>query len=154
MVKFNDLSVELISLIFSFLQSDKAQLHNLALSTRLFRDIAQRFIIRNASVSHSVNGSRTKLLLRTLAERPDLVKHVHRLELDLLREDIHWPEEQNTIYQITRRLTNLREFCYLSRDYKVWYVPPRFSLCISQSTAVQFAREERIGAKNRSLDLS
>ena len=121
MTQFKDLSVDLIYVIFSHLQSDKAQLRSLALSSRLFRDIAQKFIVRNASISHSINGSRTNLFLRTLRERPDLVAHVHRLELDLLREDIHWPEEQQNIHQITRLLTNLRELCYLSRDYKVWH---------------------------------
>jgi hypothetical protein len=119
--KFNDLSVDLVYVIFSHLQSDGIELRNLALTCRLFRDIAQRFIVRNASISHSVHGSRTKLFLRTLTDRPDLVVHVHRLELNLLREDIHWPEEQQTINQITRQLTNLREFCYLSRDYKAWH---------------------------------
>lgn len=118
---FNDLSVDLVYVIFSYLQSEKAQLRNLALTCQTFRQIAQRFIVRDASISHSVNGSRTKLFLRTLIDRPDLVVHVHRLELDLLREDIHWPEEQQTIHKITRLLTNLREFCYLSRDYKAWH---------------------------------
>ncbi|KAK3208746.1 hypothetical protein GRF29_77g1847263 [Pseudopithomyces chartarum] len=121
MAKFNDLSVDLVYVIFSHLQSDKLQLHWLALSCRLFRDISQRFMVRNASISHSIRGSRTQLFLRTLTERPDLVAHVHRLELDLLREDVHWPEEQQTIHQLTRLLTNLREFCYLSSDYKVWH---------------------------------
>lgn len=121
MAKFNDLSVDLVYVIFSHLQSEGADLCNLALTCRLFRDIAQRFIVRNACISHSVRGSRNKLLLRTLLDRPDLVVHVHRLELNLLREDIHWPEEQQTINQITRQLTNLREFCYLSHDYKAWH---------------------------------
>lgn len=121
MAKFKDLSIDLIYVIFSYLQSDKVQLRYLALSSRLFRDIAQRYIVRDASISHSMNGSRTALFLRTLRERPDLVAHVHRLELDLLREDVHWPEEQQNIHQISRLLTNLREFCYLSRDYKVWH---------------------------------
>ena len=121
MAKFNDLSIDLIYVIFSHLQSDRLQLHWLALSSRLFRDVAQRFIVRNASISHSIRGSRTQLFLRTLTERPDLVAHVHRLELNLLREDIHWPEEQQTICQLTRLLTNLREFCYLSGDYKIWH---------------------------------
>ncbi|KAL1603515.1 hypothetical protein SLS60_005102 [Paraconiothyrium brasiliense] len=118
---FSDLSVDLVYVIFSHLWLEKIDLCNLALTCRPFRDIAQRFLVRDTSISHSVNGSRTKLFLRTLMERPDLVVHVHRLELDLLREDIHWPEEQQTIHQITRLLTNLRDFCYLSRDYKAWH---------------------------------
>ncbi|KAF1969235.1 hypothetical protein BU23DRAFT_557909 [Bimuria novae-zelandiae CBS 107.79] len=118
---FSDLSVDLIYVIFSHLQSDQAELHSLALSCRQFRDIAQRFMVRDASITHSIKGSRAKLFLRTLLKRPDLVSHVHRLKFDLLREDIHWPEEQQIIHQITRRLTNLREFCYLSRDYKFWH---------------------------------
>lgn len=121
MARFNELSVDLLYVIFSHLQSDKVVLHNLSLSSRLFRDVAQRFLVRNVKISHSLNGSRTKLFLRTLNARPDLISNVHRLELDLLREDIHWPEEQQNIHQITRRLTNLREFCYSSRDYKIWH---------------------------------
>lgn len=121
MAKFNDLSVDLVYVIFSHLQSDKSSLHNLSLTCRPFRSIAQRFLVRTASISHSTHGSRTKLFLRTLTTRPDLTIHVHRLQLDLLREDIHWPEEQQTIHQITRLLTNLREFIYLSRDYKAWH---------------------------------
>lgn len=121
MAGLKDLNVDLLYVIFSHLQSDKRQLHDIALSCRLFRDIAQRFIVRDVTLSHSPMHSRTKLFLRTLEERPDLTVQVHCLRFDLLREDIHWPEEQHVISRITRLLTNLREFCYLSRDYKPWH---------------------------------
>ncbi|KAF2682532.1 hypothetical protein K458DRAFT_419946 [Lentithecium fluviatile CBS 122367] len=121
MTGFCELSVDLLYVIFSHLQSDKSTLLDIALTCRIFRDISQRFIVRDVTLTHSPTLSRSTLFLRTLQERPDLIAHVHRLELDLLREDIHWPEQQNNITLIARLLTNLRDFCYLSRDYKAWH---------------------------------
>ncbi|KAF1951949.1 hypothetical protein CC80DRAFT_508571 [Byssothecium circinans] len=128
MASLHDLSVDLLYVIFSHIQSDKRLLHDAALSCRLFRDVAQRFFVRDVTISHSATCSRTKLFLRTMEERPDLVAHVHRLELDLLREEIHWPEEQHNIKRITDLLTNLREFRYSSRDYKIWHYEAPFPL--------------------------
>jgi hypothetical protein len=128
MAVFQDLSVDLIYIIISHLQSDKASLQHISLSCRLLRDISQRFIVRHVTLAHSPTISKSKLFLRTLEERPDLRAHVHRLELDLLREDAHWPEEQNNVNLLTRLLTNLREFRYLSRDYKSWHYSLPFPL--------------------------
>lgn len=128
MARFQDLSVDLLYVIFSYLQTDKGLLQNVALSSRLLRDVSQRFIVRNVTITHNPTLSRSKLFLRTLQERPDLTAHVHRLEIDLLRETVHWPEEVDTIHQVARLLTNLREFSYLSRDYKVWHYELPFPL--------------------------
>jgi len=128
MARFQDLSVDLLYVIVSHLHSDNSLLRDVALSCRLFRDVSQRFIVRDAIVSYSPKFSRSKLFLRTLEERPDLTAHVHRLELVLLREDVHLPEEANTVKRICRLLTNLREFMYSSTDYKIWHYELPFPL--------------------------
>jgi hypothetical protein len=141
MAKFHDLSVDLLYVIFSYLQSDKPLLQDIALSCHLFRDVAQRFFVRDVQISHSPTRSRTKLFLRTLEERPDLIAHVHRLELDLLREDVSWPEEQHCISQITALLFNLREFRYSSRDYKIWHYEIAFPLSLTPENTHSFVRK-------------
>lgn len=133
MARFQDLSVDLLFIIFSQLQDDKPSLHDLSLSCRLFRSIAQQFYVRNAIISHSDNRRRTELFLRTLEERPDLTGHVHRLQLDLRREDEYWVEDQQNIRRITELLTNLREFRYSSVDYKIWHYENPFPWPVAPS---------------------
>jgi hypothetical protein len=140
MARFQDLSVDLLYVIISYLQADKRLLRDVALSSRLFRDISQRFIVRDVTISDRPALSRSKLFLRTLEERPDLIAHVHRLELDLLRENTHWPEELNNVNRLARLLINLREFCYLSRDYKVWHYELPFPLTWNSELAHEQVR--------------
>ncbi|KAF2634691.1 hypothetical protein P280DRAFT_474469 [Massarina eburnea CBS 473.64] len=141
MACFGDLSVDLLYVIFAHVQVNKRLLNNIALSCRLFREVAQQFFVRDVTITHSPTCSRTKLFLRTLEARPDLVPHVHRLELDLLREDIHWPEEQNNIKRITSLLTNLREFRFSSRDYKIWHYEITFPLRLTSENAHTLIRK-------------
>lgn len=126
MAKFSDLSVDLLYIISS--HCDQDQLRLLSLTSRLFRKISQRYLFRDVQLSHHPTRSRTKLFLRTLQERPDLIVHVRRLELNPMREDARWPTEETNINQITRLLTNLEEFCYRSLDYKVWHYELPFPL--------------------------
>jgi hypothetical protein len=143
MVQFQDLSEDLLYIIVSYLENDKRSLQDLALSCRLLRDVSQRFFVRNATIN-CISQSTTpwaipggevwpmpariqgmtlplQLFLRTLEERPDLVAHVHRLELNVLRESLYWDYTIHSIRRVVRLLTNLREICYSSSDYKVWH---------------------------------
>ncbi|CAI6278862.1 unnamed protein product [Periconia digitata] len=126
--QIQNLSVDLLYIIFSQLQDDKPSLHNLTLSCHLFRNIAQPFFVRNVTLSYKVNSFCTSLFLRTLEQRPDLAGHVHRLQLDLIRESSHIIEEVEEIQRMVARLTNLRVFRYSSIDYKIWHYELAFPL--------------------------
>lgn len=117
MAGFHDISFDLLYVIFSEIQSEKGQLFNLTLTCRSFREVAQRLLDRNATISKPEG---LDLFLRTLAVRPELGHRVHRLDLDLLLRDIQPHKKQSRIPEIIGLLPNLRQFSYQSRDYKLW----------------------------------
>lgn len=112
MARFCDLNIDVLYIIISYLQDDKTMWRDLALVCRMFRDIAQRRLVRDVTMCDRESSPRSELFLRTLTSRPDLIPYVHRLELHLRHGEIYRSGKREIIHDILRRLTNLRELCY------------------------------------------